>query len=148
MPDVLAFGQAVTVPVVWITTHYCVVQAQLKAMHEAVSAQRERQLNDLVELEKERSRAEMAQAQALAADATPTTVRLVSAGAQAARRPEGAGAWGLALGPERAARAWRDATGIRHAHAEQPAPVRPRRLWRRRRRHPGAEECLLPPNPW
>ena len=38
----------------------------------------------------------LAQEQALAADATPTTVRLVSAGAQAAWRPEGAGAWGLA----------------------------------------------------
>ena len=36
MPDVLVFDQAVTVPVVWITTHYCFVQVQLKAMHDVL----------------------------------------------------------------------------------------------------------------
>ena len=38
--------------------------------------------------------------------------------------PEGvSGAWGLGVGP-RARRTPADATDIRHAHAEQPAPVR------------------------
>ena len=36
MPDVLVFDQAVTLPVVWITAHYCFVQAHLKAMHDVL----------------------------------------------------------------------------------------------------------------
>ena len=32
MPTVLAFDQAVTLPVVWMTAHYCFAQAQLRCM--------------------------------------------------------------------------------------------------------------------
>jgi NADPH:quinone reductase-like Zn-dependent oxidoreductase len=36
MPGVLVFDQAVTLPVVWITAHYCFVQAQHQAMHDVL----------------------------------------------------------------------------------------------------------------
>ena len=36
MPEVLAFDQAVTLPVVWITAHYCFVQAQVQSMREVL----------------------------------------------------------------------------------------------------------------
>ena len=36
MPNVLAFDQAVTLPVVWTTAHYCFAQAQLHSMQDVL----------------------------------------------------------------------------------------------------------------
>ena len=36
MPAVLSFDQAVTLPIVWITAHYCVVQAQLHSVQDTL----------------------------------------------------------------------------------------------------------------
>ena len=65
--------------------------AQLRALHETVAAQRERQMSELVELEKDKHAQEMGQAKALlesalAAKTTQQHEAIEAARRQAARR--------------------------------------------------------------